>query len=411
MRVVSDALKGVRGLERQQLLLLGALAGGHVIVHWYQQIFSLILPSIKADLGLSNIQVGSLATARQTITIASSLPSSYLADSFRRYVPVILAVSLAAFGISYFLLAAAHSYIWVIPAAAFTVVGSSLWHPAALASLSLRFPERRGMALSIHGVGASIGDSIAPLIVGAILLVAGWRVVTQYHLIPALVVGLILWKSLGRMYQQEAPRVAFGSYVKGLRAMITRSQVLGLVLSNSLAGMGRLSVMTFFPIYIRETLGYSTFVLGIYLTLLYVLGMFSAPVMGIASDRFGRKVVLVPATGAMGLLFLAIALAQGGVQLGVVIGLLGLFFYALVNIHHAAVMDVAGAEVQASTSAVMNLFSQPFTLASPILAGYLVEEFGIRASFWYAGATMLAAAVVLLPIRFLRHGNAGGAHQ
>lgn len=50
----------------------------------------------------------------------------------------------------------------------------------------------------------------------------------------------------------------------------------------------------------------------------------------------------------------------------------------------------------------MLLFSQPFTLASPVLAGYLVSEFGIQFAFWYAAAAVLLAATILIPIRFRR---------
>jgi len=172
--------------------------------------------------------------------------------------------------------------------------------------------------------------------------------------------------------------------------------------SNALVGMGRLSVLTFFPIYIKETLGYSSFILGVYLTLLYVMGTFSQLFIGTLSDRFGRKAILFPSFALMGLLFLAIGFAHRGVELGLVVGALGLFFYAITNITQTAVMDVAAEGVQASTMGVTGLFSQPFTLGAPVLAGYLVTEFGIRSAFWFAAAAALLGAAILLPVRFRR---------
>ncbi|MFQ5880152.1 MAG: MFS transporter, partial [Dehalococcoidia bacterium] len=241
------------------------------------------------------------------------------------------------------------------------------------------------------------------VVVGAIIVAVGaWRPVLVSHFSVALVVAFLLWRSLGVSYQEQGPRPPFRSYAAGIRSLLVSRQVLAVMASTALAAMARLSVLTFLPIYIRETLGYSTFILGIYLALLYVMGIVSQPVMGIVSDKMGRKAVLVPSFAAMGLLYMALAVAQGGVQLGLVIGALGLFFYGIFNITQTAVMDVAGERVQASTMGVAGLLRQPFTLASPVLAGYLVTEFGIKSAFWYAAATVLLAAAILVPIRFGR---------
>ena len=45
--------------------LLGVLTGGHFFIHWFQQMFPVVLPSIKAGLGLNDVQVGALNSARQ----------------------------------------------------------------------------------------------------------------------------------------------------------------------------------------------------------------------------------------------------------------------------------------------------------------------------------------------------------
>ena len=40
----------------------------------------------------------------------------------------------------------------------------SLWHPAAITYLSVNYPENRGFVLSIHSIGASLGDALSPLL-------------------------------------------------------------------------------------------------------------------------------------------------------------------------------------------------------------------------------------------------------
>ncbi len=388
-------------MGRRQLLFLGSLTSGHMVLHWYMGLMALILPSLKADLLLSNVQVGTITTAQMSVNGVGTVPSGYLADSYRKRGSLILASAIVSIGLGFFLMGSAHSYALVLVAGGLTGLGTALWHPGATGFLSLRFPERRGFALAIHGVGASIGDALSPVIVGAIIIAVSWRIALQAHLLPALLLAFILWRTIGTPHPSQAARPSFRSYVGGIRSLLTNPQVMAVIASSSLMAMARLSILTFLPIYIRETLGYSSFVLGIYLALLYVMGMISQPIMGVVSDKIGRKKVLVPSFTATGLLYMAIVFAQGGIQLGLVIGTLGLFFYAILNVVHTAVLDVADEGVQSSTFGVIVLLSQPFSLISPVLVGYLISRYeNPNITFWYAATAMFLAAAVLLPVRF-----------
>ena len=242
----------------QRRFLLGALAVGHSAIHWYQQLFPVILPGIKLDLGLNNVQLGGLSAAREASGGILMLPSGFLADTFVRYRPHILAFSLAIGGVAYLLLGIAGTYIWALLAMSLVGVASAAWHPAAVSSLSARFPEQRGTALALHGVGASVGDAVGPLSVGALLLLVSWQRLVEYHLIPALILALLLWKSLGRIYGEEGARPSRRSYFDGIVAMLRQRSVLAIMVASSLMGMARLSVLTFLPIYLTEELEYSS---------------------------------------------------------------------------------------------------------------------------------------------------------
>ena len=53
----------IRAVGTERLWLLAILTGGHFVIHWFQQFFPVILPSIKSGLGLSNVEVGALSSA------------------------------------------------------------------------------------------------------------------------------------------------------------------------------------------------------------------------------------------------------------------------------------------------------------------------------------------------------------
>lgn len=161
MRVAfPTAWRDTWAIDRPRLLILGVLTGGHTVVHWYTQLLPLVLPSLKADLNLSDVQVGGITSTQMGVSSFTNLPSGYLADSFRPHVASILAAAIIAFGLAGFVLGLAPTYAWALIGAGLIGLGTSLWHPDAMGSLSLRFPDRRGMALSVHGVGASVGDIV-----------------------------------------------------------------------------------------------------------------------------------------------------------------------------------------------------------------------------------------------------------
>ena len=62
---LSRILAPVRGLGRERLSLLASVTGGHAVIHWFQQIFPIMIPAITDEFGLSGIQVGYVGAARQ----------------------------------------------------------------------------------------------------------------------------------------------------------------------------------------------------------------------------------------------------------------------------------------------------------------------------------------------------------
>ena len=392
--------------ETQRRFLLGSLIFGHTVIHWYQQLFPVILPSIKDTLGLNDVEIGTLSAVREGAGGILIMPSGYLADSFAKYRPYILAFALVSSGVAYFLVGLALSYLWILPGIAMIGLASAAWHPASVGSLSSRFPERRGTALAMHGVGASIGDTISPLLIGALLLVVGWQTLLQWYLLPALVLAFILWRSLGSQYKDAGPGPSAKNYLSGIKDMLKERSVLAIMSAGVFMSMGRLSVLTFLPIYLTEDLNLSTLGLGFYLMLLYLMGMVSQPIMGIVSDKFGRKVVLLPAYISLGVLYLVIPATGNGFQLALVIGTMGLFFYGTGNIATAAVMDLSSSQVQGSTMSVMSVFRHVFTLPSPIIAGVIVTVWGTEAAFIYAGALLLVGALIIAAIKLPRKPDA-----
>jgi FSR family fosmidomycin resistance protein-like MFS transporter len=395
-------LASLQALGAGRLKFLAVVTGGHFGIHWFQQLFPVILPSLKAQLGLNDVQVGALSSARQLINGAMDLPCGILADSLARRRALLLASALLAMGIGYSLMGLMPVFTLLLFASGLIGLGTSLWHPAAAASLSNSFPERRATALSVHGMGATVSDTVTPLIAGFALVSIPWTSFLTVQIFPALVVALLVWGGLARQFGQEDSPAALSAHLRGVMALAKNSTFFGITLATSFMQMGRVIVITFLPIYLQEHLGYSPFALGVYIALLHAMGTISQPIMGHLSDRFGRKAVLFPSFVTLGLLFALLAVAAPGIPLGLVVGAIGLFFYTLLNITIAATMDVAGSELQATTYGLSSLLMQIATSPTPMVAGWLIGIYGIHSSFLVAAGLTLVGALLLLPLKLFR---------
>lgn len=392
----------MRGLGAERMRLLAVLTGGHFVVHWFQQFYPVLLPSIKSSLNLNNVEVGALTSAQQLVMGIGQLPLGMVADSMARHRATLLALSLVSMGAAYFLLGSA-VFAWALAGSALIGLGTALWHPTAAASLSNRFPERRATALSIHGTGATLSDTLTPLCVGALLATFPWQTVASLQLLPGALFALIIWRALGGMFAGAAPpaRRHSAQWIDMID-VLRNPAFLGVSFSTGLLQMGRLVILTFLPIYLQEHLGYSAFALGGFIALLHAMGIVSQPVLGLLADRFGRKAVLLPSCLLLGLLFALLAVVPSGMPLAAVIVAIGLFFYTLFNIMNAAVMDVAGAHVQAATYGLTVSITQLVVIPTPMITGYLIGAWGINFAFVLAGLFLLLAGVVIAPLKLYK---------
>ena len=206
-------LAPLRGMGRERLVFLWLVTGGHAAIHWFQTMFAVVLPSVSQGLGLNEIQTGYLTAARQLTTGTMNLPAGILADSFARGRALILASALVFMGVGYFCFGVASGLPGAILGSALVGLGTAVWHPPAMGALSARFPERRATALSIHGMGATVSDTVTPLVVGALLVVVFWRDFLHAQLLASVVAGALVWFGLAKQFRQPAARPSGNSMV------------------------------------------------------------------------------------------------------------------------------------------------------------------------------------------------------
>ena len=121
---------------------------------------------------------------------------------------------------------------------------------------------------------------------------------------------------------------------------------------------------------------------GLHVTLLLVLGVVSSPIAGLLSDRFGRKLILIPCLTAVGLLSLAIEPAGAGIPLVVIVLAIGLFSSSMNQILQATVLDQVGRGTEGVTMGIVMGVNSLLSAAAALLAPLVVNNYGMgRCSF------------------------------
>ena len=269
---------------------------GHGLTHWYPATFYLLLPLIGNELGLSYSQIGLIMTCQYTAAAVANVPGGVLVDTVGRK-GLLMGISLFWVGFPYLLIGFTHSYVMLLICIALVGFGNSLWHPTAIPTLGQRYPERKGLVLSLHGMGGNVGDAIAPLVIGAALAVFSWREVVVLNVAPGLVVALLIFAMLGSLRlgakKTQGDGQSLGDYLAGLKILLRNRALILLSVGSSFRTMTQSALLTFLPVYLARDMGYSPVWVGACLFALQAAGFAAAPVAGHLSDRMGRKQILM----------------------------------------------------------------------------------------------------------------------
>lgn len=385
---------------RERNFTLAVLTVGHGATHLYNQGFQLIVAAIKEQLGLSATAADALISARQLSGAVVNAPAGIATDLFRNRWNLILALSLAWMGIASLLIGLAPTYVLLLFTVALLGIGGTTWHMPAITALSERFPDRKGFALSTHGVGGSAGDAVGPLMVGALLVALTWRDVLVVGAIAPILLGGLVFVLLRGLSGGASAALGDGrgvrGYLSGVRDVFRNRLLIMLAVVAGVRSMAQTALTPHLTFYLKEDLGLSSPTVGAYVALLTALGIVSSPVLGTLSDRIGRKPVLLVGMSLLGVLSCALAVVPPGWPLAAVIALMGLFLYSLQAIVVAAAMDLAGERAAATTVGFMFTGNRLFSGFSPTIAGVLVDFTGTNTTaFYYTGVLMLIGSVIL----------------
>ena len=371
---------------------------GHGLTHWYPATFYLLLPLIGNELGLSYSQIGLIMTCQYIASAVANVPGGVLVDTVGRK-GLLMGISLFWVGFPYLLIGFTHSYSMLLLCIALVGFGNALWHPTAIPTLGQRYPERKGLVLSLHGMGGNVGDAIAPLVMGAALAVFSWREVVILNVAPGLVVALLMFAMLGSIQlgakKTHAEGQSLGQYWGQLKVLLRNRALVLLSVGSSFRTMTQSALLTFLPVYLAHDMGYSPAWVGACLFALQAAGFAAAPVAGHMSDRMGRKQILMGSMLTSGVVLVMMAVAGGSPLFIFLIAVLGFFLYATRPVIQAWMLDVTPKNMGGSSIGVLFGAQAVGGALGPLFGGMVADRYGLLAAFYFLAATIVVANLLV----------------
>src|SRR4051812_26576478 len=377
---------------------------GHALTHWYPATFYLLLPIIGKELGLTYSQIGLVMTCQYVAGAVANIPGGILVDTVGRK-GVLMAVSLFWVGFPYLLMGFSHGYLMLLGCVALVGFGNSLWHPTAIPTLARRYPERKGLVLSLHGMGGNAGDAIAPLVVGSLLAVLTWRQVVVLNVVPGLIMSLMILAFLGTLRLGPKKEKAAGEehhgqslreYFKGVPALFRNRSLILLSTSSAFRSMTQNALLTFLPVYLAYEMHFSPFWVGAGMFALQAAGFAASPIAGHLSDRMGRRSVMMTSMLMSAVVLVFMVFAGKSYAFIVFIAVLGFFLYAIRPVMQAWLLETTPKNMGGTSIGILFGAQALGSSVAPLLGGMIADRYGLTATFWFLAFTIVVANLFIV---------------
>lgn len=320
------------GYRRYVLLILTGVYAFNFID---RQILVILQESIKADLGISDTQLGLLTGfAFAIFYVSMGIPIARLADKYNR--KNIVTVSLVVWSGITALSGLAQNYIQLLLARIGVGIGEAGGSPPAHAMLSDYYPpEKRATALSTYSVGIYIGILVG-LFVGGILDEAyGWRVAFFAMGIPGILYAFLLYFTVKEpqrgFYDKPIAEKDATSMMDVSKYLFSKKTFIYLGMGSGLAAFSNYGVGNWMPSFLARTHGMTSGEIGLWLSLITGFGGGIGTYLGgYLADRYRktdeRWALWIPCVGIL----IGIPFSLGAFFLGSKVLALFLYFFATI---------------------------------------------------------------------------------
>lgn len=359
-----------------QAMLVALLGVNMGIVFLDRQAFALLAPMIQPEFALNNAQVGLVNGALAATWAVSSFGLCRLADITGRS-KLILVTATLIFSLASISSGLAIGLLTLVAARALMGLAEGGLPPVSTHIVYTEVaPERRGLAIgTLSTIGLNVVPLLGPLVIVGIGAAYGWRHAFWFAGIPGLLMACLMWVFIRHPNRQRTQAPAQGSIVPLLRIRNIRfNMILAILHMTCVVGING-----FLPLYLMTVLGLSATMMGLVMTSAMAAMAVYGFVAPMASDRFGRKPVIMACYLLSIPGYLLLAFSGGMLPLiftGAMLG--GAFMGSGILVMNAIAGESAPPHLSATAMGLNAAVGEMLGAgAMPVAVGWLADTFGL----------------------------------
>jgi len=360
----------------------------HFIGDFFQSFIRPLLPVMANKFELSLAQVGLITGIATFMAFLIQPFFGYLADRYKTRLILLVGSFLGAICIPMLGLA---PYFWVVLLLiGLGSISSAIYHPTAAGMVSVYAGRRTGFAMSLFGLGGTLGFTLGPIVCSGYVTFMGLQRLPILTIFGVLVF-VILFIMIPVVDGDGHPRTDFFGTLKESLGEVWKPVLLIWSIAFSRAFVEQ-SLLTFIPV-LTAAEGHSLVSVGGIVSLFTIGGSISALVCGHLVDRIGFKPVYFFSFALSSPSLLLFINAEGRYIYPLAL-LAGFFLLATLFPAVALAQKVAPRGRSLVSSIIIGLAMGMAGLMMP-LAGKMADTFGIRTVLNCVGLIPLAALLLI----------------
>ena len=253
---------------------------------------AVLLPAIKADLHLSDTEIGFITGLAFTLFYATmGIPIARLADRYSR--KNIIAIALSVWSAMTAVCGLAQNFAQLAVARIMVGVGEAGASPPSHSLIADLFPvEKRARALSVYSLGAPVGILVGFMLGGWITQLYGWRAALFTVGIPGILVALVVYRKLHEPERGAADGLARRAEVQpfwfSLKTLMASPTFRHLSVGTGLYTVVWLGVVQWLPSFFTRSFGLEIGEVGTWLAIILSVSQIIGMLLGgWLADRLG----------------------------------------------------------------------------------------------------------------------------
>lgn len=357
-----------------------------------------VLPLYAQSFGVSQAAIGATVAVYGLARLVTAIPAGRIADWFGRRSALAVGGLVSALGNLWCALAA--SFAELTLARFIAGVGAGLTLTAGMIVLAdITTRVRRGRVMAIYQGVFLFAVGIGPFPGGYLAERFGLDVPFFVYGIASAIAALVGWFGVAETRTAPEPSVAdsastlpYFQQLKGILAPVGFRLVSAISFINAVARTGAL--FSIIPLVGTTRLGLSATEIGFSMAFGSVAGVVLTYPAGMLVDRIGRKAVIVPATIATGLAFLAYGVAPAFGWFLLASGIWGVASSAAGAAPASYAADIAPKAYSATAMGAYRTLSDAGYVIGPILLGAVADGFGLAAPLYLASGLLIGVALL-----------------